>query len=135
MNAPCKSLPPGGVEYLVFLGVVEVLEWQPRHLLAERGFRFGLGVGLKRPEVVLQAGDKCDVPQALRRVECRQKVPHHRAVDRAIFGLRWLAEPCRDEDVGGIDAGESGPERLRVEQVGRDRVHAGDAGLRMRATP
>ena len=130
MHAPGEAPPPGRLEDLVLLRVVEVLDGQPRHLLAERRLRLGLRVGLERPEVVLQAGDEGDVPEALRRVEGGEQVPHHGAVHRAILRLGRPADPRRDEHVGGIDAGERGPERFRVEQVGRDRPHAGDAGLR-----
>ena len=109
MHAPGEAPPPGRREDLVLLRVVEVLDGQPRHLLAERRLRLGLRVGLERPEVMLQAGDEGDVPEALGRVEGGEQVPHHGAVHRAILRLGRLAHPGRDEDVGGVDAGERRP--------------------------
>ena len=131
MHAPGEAPSPGRLEELVLLGVEEVRDRQPRHLLAQRGLQLGFRVVLERPEVMLQAGDEGDVPEALGRIEGGEQVPHQGAVHRAILLLGRPADPGRDENVGGVDAGERRPERLQFKQIGRDGSNAGDAALRL----
>jgi hypothetical protein len=50
---------------------------------------------------------------------------HQGAVRRDVFLLG------REEDVGGVDAGERGPQCDRFQQVGCDGSNAGDAALRL----
>jgi len=131
MHAPGAASSPGRREQLVLLGVEEVREGQPRHLLAKRGIRFGFRVELERPEVTLQAGDEGDVPEALGPIEGGEQVPHHGAVRRDILLLARPADPGREKNVGRVDAGERSPQRLCFQQVGSYGPNAGDAGLRL----
>src|SRR5262245_65853642 len=95
------AAPPGRGEQLVLLGVEEVREGQPRHLLAQRGVRLDLRVILERPEVVLQPGDEGDVPEARGPIEGGEQVPYQGAVGGDVLLLTRPADPGREENVGG----------------------------------
>jgi hypothetical protein len=58
MHTPGKVISLGSREYLVFLGIVKVLDWEPGLLFAEwGGWQFALAVVFEGSKVVLQAGN------------------------------------------------------------------------------
>ena len=77
---------------------------------------------------MLEAGDESYVLEGSGRGDCFEEVAHHGAVDADVFGFGGLAEPCGDEDVGGLEIGYGGAEGGGVEEVGGDEVYAGDVG-------
>ena len=89
-----------------------------------------LAVGLERSEVMLEARDERDVPDAAGGTQRIEDVPHHAGVDADVLGFRRSARPRREKDGVRCDVCERGRRRPRVGQVGRQRR---DPGLNRRS--
>ena len=129
VHAPAEAPARRGREHLVLLDVVEVLDRQPRLLLAERRLGLGARVGLEGAEIVLEARHQRHVAEVGRVVQRVQDVADHGAVDGAVLGLGGLPRPGGEEDVGGLDRRQRPADALGVAQVGRDRADPGRRGL------
>ena len=92
------------------------------HLAEGRGGQAALSVVLERPEVVLQAGDQRDMPDAAAGPQRVKQVAHHGSVDTDVLRLSGLALPGGDENMGGTLLLQPGLQPGRVEQVGRKRL-------------
>jgi hypothetical protein len=114
-------------EDFVFLGIVEIFDVEAGLLFAEGcGGEGSFAVGLEWAEVVLETSDECRVLKGAGGGDYFEEVAHHGAVDTDVFLFGGLAQPCGDEDVGGFEMGYGGAEGSAVEEVGGDKVHAGD---------
>ena len=102
MDRPAEALAFGGCEDLVFLVIVEILVGEARLLFAERCDRLSLCIGLEGSHVMLETGDQRDMANGLA-FHRAQEIAHHAGVDAAVFCFRRLAQPGRDEDVGGMN--------------------------------
>ncbi len=85
-----------------------------------------LPIGFEWAKVVLEAGDERDAIHAARRPDHLQQMTHHPGIDADVLGLRRLAHPGRDEDMARPQAGQSRPERRRIEQIRGHRLDAID---------
>ena len=92
------------------------------HLAEGRGGQAALSVVLERPEVVPQAGDQRDMPDAAAGPQRVQRVAHYGSVDTDVLRLGGLALPGGEEDMGGTLLLQPGLQPGRVEQVGRKRL-------------
>ena len=80
----------------------------------------------QRPEVVLEAGDEHCMSEARRASERIEGVAQHRTIDRAVLGLRRLALPRGEEQVGDVEAGQRLLEARRIQDIGGHVLHAGN---------
>ena len=120
MDAPAEAVSLRRGKHFIFLRVVEILDVEPRLILAKRRRgQLALAIGLERSEVMFQPGHQCDM---LDRAGVRnriQDVAHHRRIDPDILSLGFLPQPAADEDGAGSQSLQGGAKRCRVQQIGR----------------
>jgi hypothetical protein len=136
VHAPAIAVALGGGEHLVLLRVVEILEVEPRLLLAERCRRqLAFAIGLERTEIVLQPSDQRDMLDRAPPRERIEHVAHHGAVDADVLRLGRLPQPSRQEHMRRLRVLQRGTQARGIEQVCFDRPEPIDVGRRAACEP
>src|SRR5262249_53235448 len=127
VNGPAEAVTFRRCEHLIFLGIIEILDIEPRLVLPKRrGDQAALAIGFERSEIVLEASYECDVPDRPGRRQCIQQVAHHRRVDQDILCLRFLSKPRTEENMRGTQIAQRRAEGRRIQQISGDRQHTVD---------